>query len=391
VSVTVHIVTKHFPPTHGGLEAWTRTLAKILAEKGHKPVIYLREPANAATVRLAEEVGASLEPLAPTTDFLAAPLLGGNAGELIVKKERFRFDALTIRRRVCAWMRQRKGKHVLLSNFALFEGFLANSVAAEVGLPHVAVLAGSDFSRGIRNPQDLVTLERVVLGARLVVTKSEEQERFLREVIGVTRVRTIETSVEDAVTAQRTFKFAGDVPIFSDCGFTHKKGTQVLLRAFQQLRAQGYPVSLTICGDLDTAQDSFWRPLLESTRTEHCNHFQYLGYLSQGEVIRNLQRCAIYASATVGEGCSKARATALCVGAPMVTTRCGEWRIDKDFDGVFLAEVGDLEGFEAQLRLACEQTIQGKMREPDAASYQERFSRARECSAWLSVFASLDV
>lgn len=391
MSNTIHIVTKHFPPIHGGLESWTWTLARMLSDNGHLPVVHIRSAACLETERMAYEAGAALEQLAPAREALIAPLLDGTVPERILQKEHARVDSLTIRRRIRAWMLKRPGRHVVISNFALFEGFLASAVAIELNLPHIAVLAGTDFSRGIRDPLDFSTLQHVVREAKFVVTKSHEQERYLRAAFKVLHVRTIETSVENIVSnTQWTNEKSQDLSIFSDSGFSNKKGTQILINAFRTLRANGFPASLAICGDLAEGQEKYWRHLIDAAQTEYPNHFEYLGYISHEAALERLQCSAIYASATLGEGCSKARATAVCVGIPTVTTRCGEWANEGIYKGVFLAEAGDPEGFYAQLKSACEQTIERTIRSPNVSLFRERFSRERESTAWKNLMDSLN-
>ena len=378
-----HIITRHFPPAHGGLEIWTLTLANLLATIGIRVSVHVRSSQMTNAEGPSVAPGVSIHHITDKRDFLIAPLIKSCVSERILHKEAFRLDTLLIRSLIGEEV-EKGGKHILISNFALFEGFIGHTLSEELGLPHIAILAGTDFSRGIREPSDFDTVSRVLRGAKHIVTKSREQESFVRTALGLENVTTIETSVDDEVLSHDwNYKFQGEIPIFSDSGFDYKKGTHILIEAFRKMRDDGYPVTLSICGDIATGQDSYWNELIDDVTRKYQSHFSYLGYLSQQSALNRLQVAAIYASATIGEGCSKARATALSIGIPTVTTRCGELRfVEKECAGLFLADPCDAGGFTDRLRVACERTMEGTMRSVDKDLFRRRFSRSVELTAW---------
>jgi len=316
---TVHIVTSRFPPHTGGLEQWTYDLATALCGFRLRPVVYVcgePVPVRGRRTRAFEVVD-----VATLCAPWEAPLRASGLEPRLFVQERSRLSfaclKTAIEKRVGA------GPDVILSNFVTTVGFTAHLVTEALGLPHVPVLAGTDFNRGFRNKVDRQAILEVCRSARVVVGKNIEQVREIRRRLADTPFEVIETSVEPP--ARRWGKPAGEgISIFSDGGFSSKKGTGVLLDAFVALRAAGVDARLTVCGSDQTGQEDYWTERRRLVEKEASPAVCFPGYLDRAQIIEQLCTSDIYASATLGEGSSAARAVALCVGVPMVTTRCGE-------------------------------------------------------------------
>ena len=149
------------------------------------------------------------------------------------------------------------GPYVILSTFLTTVGFVAHLVAEALILPHIALIAGTDLARGYRNKIDRQAVLEVCGSAQLVVGKSLEQIRTIRRNLPDLRCEVIETSVEPP--ARRWCWTAADnIAIFSDGGFSFKKGTGVLMDAFLALHSTGIPARLVICGTDHVGQEDYW-------------------------------------------------------------------------------------------------------------------------------------
>ena len=87
-------------------------------------------------------------------------------------------------------------------------------------------------------------------------------------------------------------------------------------------------------------------------------------------------------------GLSAARALALCVGVPTVTTLCGELTDGSPARHVRLVPVCDAAGFHEALRTLANDLLDGGPRIDDDAvdGFRRRFDPIREWAAWASLF-----
>ena len=173
-----------------------------------------------------------------------------------LSQERSRLNFVCIKNEIAKRL-GRAGPNVILSNFMTTVGFTAHLLAESLELPHIALIAGTDFTRGFRNRIDRQAILEVCRGARMVVGKSMEQIQDIRRHLPDLQYRLVETSVK---LPARRWRRATCTPIviFSDGGFSFKKGTGVLMDAFMALRAKGVPVRLLICGADQVGQEDYW-------------------------------------------------------------------------------------------------------------------------------------
>jgi len=390
--LVLHFVTHLFPPAHGGLEAWLLRLARLLQSDDVRPIVHIRAtPAEFDYAGATEIENVPVRIVGTSRAEWEEPLLGGTNSERLAS-ERWRLDFLalrnTVEREVAA---APAGRHVLVSTSLLPEGFIAQRVADSLALQHVACALGSDFSRFFHDPLTHTAVAAVVLGATSVVTINGEQERAFRR-IGATRIRTIHLSVPDPGGARWQRGTRTGASLFSDGGYSHKKGTQVLLRAFGALRDEGLPLRLTICGDMQAGQESYWRAVRADYRARYGDAVTLEDYV-EPRLLRNVvQDHDVYCLATLGEGCSLARMARLCAGMPMVTTRCGEIPdVASGVSHVRTAAPADAAGFLDALRRACVDLLDGSITIDSGVveRWQTHFSPVREREDWLALLAQL--
>jgi glycosyltransferase involved in cell wall biosynthesis len=379
----LHLITERYPPQRGGLETSVARIAASLRESGMRVTVYVRSSGFADgdgdTFALASRRGPWEEPLHRSMR---------DPG--VADRERLRLDFLVVRERVHAAMLQHpERRHVIVSFGLLEEGFIGQQIAAELGIPHVVSLRGSDFSVGFRSTTGFPSASWVASDASAVVCTNREQEHALRTIVGLQHATVIHGAVPAEVTSATWNREPREhVALIADGGFAYKKGTQVLLHAFLALLAEGLPVRLTVAGDVERDAPTYWQTLLSSCRKTAKDAFRVENYVSGDELLARLLASDIYCSPTLGEGCSLARAAALAVGIPIVTTSCGEMPdVASGASHVALVPVADERAYRTALRDAVIAVQERHMivDERRVATWKAHFSVERERQDWLAL------
>jgi glycosyltransferase involved in cell wall biosynthesis len=380
--ITVHIVSNVFPPQPGGLQLWTEALATVLSEAGFRPIVYIC--AHPAVADLHGDAPFEIVDVAPLADVWTAPLRDLWMGSQALARDRSRVAFACLKAEIAK--RSSPEPQIVLSNFITTAGFTAHLVAQELSLAHVAVVVGTDYTRGLRNPEERYLFQDVCASAHLVVAKSEEQRRGIARLVPNARLEVIDTSVDVPEERWRRSP-ATPIRIFSDCGFSFKKGTGVLIDACRALAGEGIGVHLEICGGDQPRESTYWAERRGEASQVPGLSTSFPGHLAPGDLIGRMLDADIYASATLGEGSSEGRARALCAGIPMVTTRCGELFEDPGADHLRLAPVADAAAFRAELSGLARKMIEGDWTIDDnvVAAYRARFDRQAEWTRWIDL------
>jgi glycosyltransferase involved in cell wall biosynthesis len=324
---------------------------------------------------------------------LEEPLVESGGSLHYISLERARLDILSLRNSVA---REVTGlpndRHIIISNYVTGIGFQCAAVAEDLGLSHIACVVGTDFSRGFFEPSERYVFESTVSRATCVVTFNGEQARHIRATSPHARVELIHPGLDEMVSPVTLKPTPCVVGLFSDCGYSYKKGTQILLQAFSALVQDGLPVELTVCGATFSKQETYWEKLRAAFTERFGTKVRFLDHLVSMEVDRHRSAADIYCSATLGEGCSGARVAALCAGLPIVSTECGEINdVARGTKHVYLAPPGDPEAYLSALRLACDHYLSGQLIVDQAAvkRWQKYFTFQRELSLWQDLLATL--
>ncbi|HYM10672.1 MAG TPA: glycosyltransferase family 4 protein, partial [Bryobacterales bacterium] len=389
--LVLHLVTYLFPPAQGGLEMRMLRLVRSLSQNGVKVIVHICAPPEEYDYGGATEVeGIEIRLTAGNRAIWEEPLAGSGWPKSLVAAERRRLDFLSLRSAIAREMtRFPDSKHVITSNFITTIGFLAATAAEDLGLPHIACVVGTDYSRGFRNPAERAVMGMVAAQATCVVTTNGEQERAIRRSFGARNVITIHSAVDAQALPYRWKRAkAGSVALFSDGGYSHKKGTQVLLWSFGKLREESLPVTLTICGNSHAGQQPYWRDLRSDYSARLGTHVKFFDHVALPLVWDLMSASDVYCSATLGEGCSAARVAALCMGMPIVTTRCGEMPDVAEGAGhVRLAAPGDATAYLAELRRASMDLLEGRLSvdSPRVEAWRAHFAPSRELGDWQAL------
>lgn len=385
MSYIIHLVSHVSPDAPGGLEAWTRRFAQRRVREGHHVVIYVSGDESCSV-----DVSSMFEvvPLAPLRAVWEEPIDTPVWSERFIK-ERARLEFLLLRNEIRRRMQEQSSQtHLVVSNYGITAGFLAATVCRDIGLPHVAMFVGTDFSRGFRSIRDWPAVEYVCRTATAIVVKNAEQEEAIRREFAPPLVARIPTSIEMPRAVTRRTYDGGDVALMSDCGFSYKKGTGVLLDSFEALLAEGLPVYLTLYGDVVSDQRKYWTLRRDACLDRLAPRVTFPGYVSRETIHAAFAAADIFCSATLGEGSSSGRIAAMCGGLPVVTTRCGEMTADADdVPHVFLVEPADAKGFHSRLRTMVERILDGTLNVDSqaVALWRARYSEGRETADWKAL------
>jgi hypothetical protein len=192
--VVAHLLTGDYLPDPGGLAESIHSLARLLSDGGDVlPIVYARGGSPNEGFDQSHPVRVVRLPLERSA--WERPLLESDRPPADIASERHRLDFLALRRLISAAMTQApEYAHVLISFYILNHGFVAQRVADALGLPHIAAIRGTDFSRGFQDPTAFPAIAYVATRAALVVTSNVEQTQACRA-LGVKNVRMIYSSV----------------------------------------------------------------------------------------------------------------------------------------------------------------------------------------------------
>jgi glycosyltransferase involved in cell wall biosynthesis len=375
-----HFLTPTCTPSPGGLEASLERITRLLRSASVDCVIHVRS-------RQAPPGVPGVNDLSVARDVWDAPIINIAEPRRLIA-ERCRLDFLLLRNAIDDSMRQRPhDPHVIVSFFLRQEAFIAQQVAEDLGIPHIATVRGTDFSRGFHAPDSAASITYVVERCNLMVTTNHEQADTFSRSFNRSDIATIHGSIaEDHGPPWKRRAAHPAIHLVSDSGLSFKKGTHVLVDSAARVAVAGLPVKLTLAGDVESNESAYWERRICEWQSSRGLEFELAGRMTHSEIGELLSDSDIYCSATLGEGCSLARSRALIKGIPIVSTRCGELAdVAGDVSHVRLARPGDSESFHILLEKACRE-MQGDGIYVDADRVQEwrvHFSPAREQRQWL--------
>jgi glycosyltransferase involved in cell wall biosynthesis len=388
---TLHFVTHSVYPTPGGMYESVLRIAKGFTRGGSEAVIYTLGQPAAYREACREHDGVSVVHLGEDNALILQPFIAAARPSAALEGEQSRVNLLRLTNAISQRVESHPGeRHLIVSFYASGSGFFAQHVASGLRLPHIAAVRGTDFACDLVSLRGHPRVRFVIEKATQVVTTNRRQADTLSAMFDVQRpIRTIHNSIPD-VDARPFWKpFESDVTrLVSDCGFSGRKGTHLLLRAVEALVEKQLPLSLTIVGGTYALDDSgYWDELKQSYQTRYPGRFHFPGQLPREEIDDYLRAAHIYCSATLAEGCSLSRIRALTIGIPIVTTRCGALpELAAGCDHVRLSPPGDWPALARELEAAVTE-IRANHSSPDSErieGWRKHFSVDRERKEWLA-------
>lgn len=395
-SLSVHLVTDAFPPTRGGLEAWTGAMASWLSSWCDVTVYVLGDKAE-ETHRGRVEHSGRFEVLM-LEELRRNALDPVSASEFSDSRKRKEYERATYLSLLTAievrTTAKSENKHVIISNFVLSAGFFSMTVAETIGIDHVVRIAGTDWSRGLRTCSERAILKDVLKQATVVVALNSEQHKMASSIARGGDVKLIRNSVRTMPPLYvRPRLESSTIELFSDCGFSHKKATNILIYAYLNFASATHlDVRLTVVGGDEQGQEEYWKNLRRRVCEKLRDRIRFSGHVSPDEIAKYLSHSDLYCSATLAEGCSSARSAALCAGIPIVSTRSGEMRdIGEKMSHVLLVAPGDIDSFQDALsqfihRINRRDMIVDRI---SVLKAREQFDLERERSAWCDLLGGL--
>jgi glycosyltransferase involved in cell wall biosynthesis len=389
----VHILTGTYWPDRGGMEESVARIAHLLTRSGDRTcIIYVRDTRSPVEEATAPD-GGTVVYLRNAKASLAPPAL---ASVTAYPEERYRLDYLLFRNAVAESVAMHpSSQHVIVSFYLSTSGFLAQHVASELGLPHIARASGTDLSADLHNPHRMPPVEFVLRRASHVVTLSHEQTRWLQlNGLRTERVTMIHNSLPNGSPTDRwRFRRDGDVHIVNDSGYQFVKGTHLLFAAFRRAVQGGVRATLTVVGPTESRARAYWERERARLSTEFGDRVRLLDWIDKPRVYDLLLSSHLYCAPTLAEGCSLARLGALTLGMPVISTACGELLdLAADMDHVRLVPPGST----ARLAAVLEQTardlplLASQIDGHAVQALREHVSPSRELAQWEALLGEFE-
>jgi glycosyltransferase involved in cell wall biosynthesis len=388
----IHLITNSFPPKEGGLEKRLLRLTNSFAERGYHVIVYICSMEMDA--KLFEEYKSDkveIKVVGSYTKLLYEPIRFSGWSDIRNTMEKFRFDFIVLKNLVSEQLNAYKtDDHLILSSYITNSGFTACNIAMEFNIPHIASVVGTDFSRGFRNPIERQSIDFVINNATCVVSVNNEFRNIIKGLNRNVNIFTIHTSISDVVKSKRWYKQTSSktINLFSDIGFCHKKGTNILVESLRYLLDCDFDVKLVLCGKTNAKEIDYWNAKKKEYKTLFAERIHILDYITEENLHSLILESDLYCYPTISEGCSNSRCAALCLGIPMVTTNCGEiLDLIDDFSHIFYCNPGDLVAFQQLLKEVCLKFLNGEIEINTLKldKVKKHLSIDREINEWLNV------
>jgi glycosyltransferase involved in cell wall biosynthesis len=383
----LHIVSASVNPRHGGLEQSVIRIAEELASHDTVWVVIYTFMDDESVHPEFQAPNVILVPLLAKCRLLETPLSKQNNGPE-PPLENFQVRFLVLRKAVrSTQVNHPDCRHLLISFFISRTGFITQQVAESCKFPHIACVRGSDFNRDFYHPNRFAAITHVARSADCVVAANQEQANSLRQFIS-RRHRIV--TIPNSVLVNKGFPIWKPhrrpvLHLVSDCGYSFKKGTHILLASAATLKREGMPITLTIVGNTDDRGALYWQSLKKQYSSEFATCFFLKDWVPRDSISTLLLDSDVYCSATLGEGSSTSRLTALALGMPVVTSACGEIvNIATGANHVRLSQPGDQEEFTNMLRLLIND-VRGhrlRIRQDLIGKWRSMLDPIREAHCW---------
>lgn len=384
-AVFFHFVTPEYYPERGGLQQSLQRIATSLVDAfpNSQHAIYVLETK-------AKDYG-NVHFVKNFMKKLSRPLSSSSFTDSVKSYKQLRF--LSLESQIKEMLNSYPDhEHLIISFYASHTGFYSQMVASRFNIKHISSIRGSDFFVNFLNHTSFSSLEFVVGHANHIITTNNMQRDMLLSLYSQTmtgRITTIHNALKGSVPLyinKHAIEKGRHIQLFTDSGFSYKKGTDHIIDAFMRLFKDGEKIELSIAGDIKEEEKDYWDRRIQSVKESCGESFRQLGY--QDSVLPFMQQADIFISASLSEGCSNSRILALCMGIPIITTDNGaiiDYPIPKT--NVAFVPVGN--------PIMIARCIRGIIRNLSSGqgeiSYMEReerlryFSTERERKEWVSI------
>lgn len=326
-----HILTNRIAPYYlGGLESSILRIANALSVD-HEVFIYITEridpSINTQTsdkihyIRLFESIQELLEPI--ENEYKRDMLYFRTVYHVMLNTL---FDLSVTRE-----------NDILFSFYISSFGFIQQRLADTLTLKHVAFVRGSDYSMDMHVPSKMTSIQYVCNNCSIIVATNTDQINNLMSVFKIKKekFRLCYNSLEyvDFNLSQKNDK-SNKTLFVSDVGYSWKKGTHILFKAFEKLyETVGDRCKLYICGSICDAERGYWDHEMRRLTTKYPENIIVDNY--NEHFLESCTNSSIYVFPSLAEGCSNALLKALAQEMAIISTKTG-FLLDfhKELDGV---------------------------------------------------------
>jgi predicted glycosyltransferase/glycosyltransferase involved in cell wall biosynthesis len=386
--VVFHLLSGYIDHLKGGLEQSINRVAGHLAKmKNSEVILYSRHDLSQS---FQGESNLKHVFLRNISDKVREPL----GIENNLANDRYRVDILLFKQKIIECQKiYTDSRHVIISFYISSSGFVAQHVASQLNLPHIASIRGSDFHQDLFNPSRFSLVEFVIKKATWIITTNIEQENSIKKDFDRNgRIFTIYNSIPSIPLKTWEPKDAAFFHIVADCGYSYKKGTHLLIEVIAQLKADGHPVVLSIVGNTDKEQAQYWQKVREDYSKTYPLAFNFKNYIPISAIPEFLLSGDLYCSFSLSEGCSNSSLMALSLGIPIVATKTGALPdIGKNCENILLSESTDMEQFKSNIIKIMEQTKTGNItvNYESIKEIRKLVSPMRELTQWEDILSDV--
>lgn len=380
-----HILTDNTDPRAGGMELASSRLAALFSLRLRAHVIeYSAEkgPSSTAHRRKAHQLWRA-----------RADLLNPIRGSDSYFEEKLKTTYLLFRSALRSELERYPSRpHMIVSFFASSNGLVAQQVATEFGLPHIASIRGSDFAGRFAKHDS--SFRDVVERADWIVTTNFHQEHVVRTQFGrQSRISTIHNAADPWDLKHQWRRRAGRLVRFvADAGLNFKKASHLLLDAVDELLDSDPHSTFLLVGRPPTSGSPFWRERVAASSRRWGSRFTYSGWIEPRVLTRVLLTSDVYCSGSFSEGCAHGTVRALVLGIPIVATDVGVLRdVARGAGHVWLAQPGDADAFARALRTAATAVRSDKalVDESRVATWRQQLQPEAAEQKWLETVVSV--
>lgn len=233
-----------------------------------------------------------------------------------------------------------KKPDLIHAHSVLWGGWAAAQIAKKYQIPFIITEHSTAFLRGLIKEHQIPYIKETLDQAKKVIVvgpglKSELKKYTTEEKLEIIPNIVDTSKFKPSQTSQKEDKFR----FFSLAFLAHKKGFDVLLRAFAQAFKANEKVVLTIGGN--GAERSALEQLVRDLGIE--KQVTFLGALSREQAVTEMQNCHAFVLASRFETFGIVYIEALACGKPIIATRCGGPEMIVNEQNGLLVDVDDVE------------------------------------------------
>lgn len=217
-------------------------------------------------------------------------------------------------------IKEGKKPDIIHAHSALWGGWAAARISKKYNIPLIITEHSTAFLRGLIKEYQIPFIKEAYDQAKKVIVVGPGLQKEIKKYTKKEKIQLIPNIVDtsrfkpnDNIKKSNKFRF------FSLAFLTHKKGFDVLLKAFAKAFTRNEEVELVIGGDGEEREN------LEKLAVDLGIEKQvvFLGELSRGQAVIEMQKCDAFVLASRFETFGVVFIEALACGKPIIATKCG--------------------------------------------------------------------